>query len=570
MNTIVRARHVVHLVVTAVLSASLISLTAGPAGAVNPTDQFVFPLTGRVDANDVQWHQSNEGGVKAIDIQAGSGTVTAAAPGTVIWVGRTDNVTRSCTVTVKNKSKTISYQGSGVGNYVVIRHDQGPTTYYTLYGHLDEMRTTVNDQVSDGTPLGTVGSSGCSSGKHVHFEIGNAVRSGDMRIPVGNNLWNGPADYPSKATRVRQGDALPGTYPGLTVTPVVPPASGSITAVSAGDTNCVIVAGGAVKCAPGAYAADSGSYTTVPAVTAKALVGGDESGGFLEGWFTCALTMTNTVKCWGQNSTGSLGNGTFADSASPTDVVGLSDVNIVSAGAFGACATVGVARDLYCWGSNFRGEATGGTPTDSGVSSPFPVPGQTGIVGVARGANAACDVNSLGTVRCWGDWSRGLTGPDNYAAQSTTLTVVTGLPAVVELASSGATMCARTSAGAVYCWGTVDQRKTADGYDSVIDPTPRLVTGLPAASELTGGALHLCARTSSGDVWCWGNDDYDQIGDGTYGDNTLKIDLVPHKSNVTGALAIDGGAFSSCAVVPNGNMSCWGFSFLGPTIISGL
>jgi murein DD-endopeptidase MepM/ murein hydrolase activator NlpD len=54
------------------------------------------------------------------------------------------------------------------GNYVVIDHDG---TYQTLYGHMQKIFVRLNQQVSSTTILGVVGSTGYSTGPHLHFEI---------------------------------------------------------------------------------------------------------------------------------------------------------------------------------------------------------------------------------------------------------------------------------------------------------------------------------------------------------------------------------------------------------------
>jgi murein DD-endopeptidase MepM/ murein hydrolase activator NlpD len=56
----------------------------------------------------------------------------------------------------------------GYGNYVVIKHADG---YETVYAHLDQILATVGEQVRQGQVIGLLGSTGWSTGPHVHFEI---------------------------------------------------------------------------------------------------------------------------------------------------------------------------------------------------------------------------------------------------------------------------------------------------------------------------------------------------------------------------------------------------------------
>ena len=81
------------------------------------------------------------------DFSAPKGTpVRATANGTVIQVGYNDTF----------------------GNYVEIRHSESTTTFYA---HMDTTNINVNDIVSGGEVIGTVGTTGFSTGPHLHYEI---------------------------------------------------------------------------------------------------------------------------------------------------------------------------------------------------------------------------------------------------------------------------------------------------------------------------------------------------------------------------------------------------------------
>lgn len=85
---------------------------------------------------------------KGIDIGAPTGAaIVASNAGTVV---------------------TSSYDANGYGNYVIINHGGG---YMTVYGHLSRKSVSVGQNVSRGQTIGLCGSTGRSTGPHLHFEI---------------------------------------------------------------------------------------------------------------------------------------------------------------------------------------------------------------------------------------------------------------------------------------------------------------------------------------------------------------------------------------------------------------
>ncbi|MFR6076115.1 MAG: murein hydrolase activator EnvC family protein [Ruminococcus sp.] len=98
----------------------------------------------------------------AIDIAGGNAgaAIVAAKSGTVV------RVVTGCS---HNYPKSGSCGcGGGYGNYVIIQHDG---TYSTLYGHMASVSVSVGQSVSAGQTIGYVGSTGFSTGFHLHFEV---------------------------------------------------------------------------------------------------------------------------------------------------------------------------------------------------------------------------------------------------------------------------------------------------------------------------------------------------------------------------------------------------------------
>ncbi|AFY03433.1 hypothetical protein Bdt_3760 [Bdellovibrio bacteriovorus str. Tiberius] len=139
------------------------------------------------------------------------------------------------------------------------------------------------------------------------------------------------------------------------------------------------------------------------------------SASWLNGGFSCALMENGTVKCWGINSNGTLGNNNNAvtHSLSPVDVFGLTDIEDLAI-AYGndsngngtACA-IHQSGQVSCWGSNSSGMVGDGTynPTFIPLQVNNLISRQTAVAlgeGGDNGCGHTCALNDLGNFKCWG------------------------------------------------------------------------------------------------------------------------------------------------------------------------
>jgi len=202
----------------------------------------------------------------------------------------------------------------------------------------------------------------------------------------------------------------------------------------------------------------------------------------------CALTRAGGVKCWGANTNGELGNGSrpvydargeavsgVVSSAEPVDVTGLaSGVLSVDAGGQHTCAVL-VGGSVRCWGRNFDGQLGDGAAPELDEQD-VPVSGETasGIpvevvglgaaaVSVTAGDVHTCAVLAGGAVRCWGGNFAGQLGDGvdlesessvpNRGRRDRPGDVVGLASGVVAVSAGDARTCALTDAGAILCWG---------------------------------------------------------------------------------------------------------------------
>jgi hypothetical protein len=115
---------------------------------------------------------------------------------------------------------------------------------------------------------------------------------------------------------------------------------------------------------------------------------------------TCALLSDHTVKCWGKNESGQLGDQTMTDSAVPVSVLGVAGVAHITAGAHHTCALIGNGT-VWCWGNNTHHQLANGETKNNGRAAMV-----LGLIGVsqivAAGEGTCARLFTDGEVRCWG------------------------------------------------------------------------------------------------------------------------------------------------------------------------
>lgn len=342
-----------------------------------------------------------------------------------------------------------------------------------------------------------------------------------------------------------------------TYTLVVNGATLEVTQVVAGSLHaCALTTAGGVVCWGGNSYGQLGNGTTVSSSTPVAVVGltADVKQLDVGTYHTCAVTSAGGVKCWGDGSSGQLGNGATANHASPVDVAGLATgVASVSGGGRHTCA-VTTAGGAKCWGSGSNGQLGNGA---TGLSTtPVDVSGlTTGVARVDAGFSYSCALTTAGGVKCWGANYSGQLGNGTTVSSSTPVNVSGLASGATQISAGQLHTCASTSTGAAKCWGDSDNGQLGDG-STTYSATPVNVTGLSTGvSHVSAGGDHTCAVTTTGGVKCWGYGYYGQLGAGNTDSTVAPVDVVGLTS---GATSVSSGGYFTCAVTSAGGAKCWG------------
>lgn len=251
---------------------------------------------------------------------------------------------------------------------------------------------------------------------------------------------------------------------------------------------------------------------------------------------TCAILIDGALKCWGNSG----------------NVLGQQD------GAF-----------EHRGSKPFRmGDSLHAIPLGDGVRP----------VEVVLSVFNACALLNNGQVKCWGrdeelhlsDAQHG-SAPDSLGDSLPALEFGGGR-LVTQLVGGGAHFCALLDDQSVKCWGVANRGQLGTGGDSTSastdmssdETTVNLGAGMRAV-HLGLGSNHSCAILEGGAVKCWGSNDYGELGLGIadsavglvpseMGDELPTVDLGPGRA----AVDISGGLRSTCALMEDGDVLCWG------------
>lgn len=336
------------------------------------------------------------------------------------------------------------------------------------------------------------------------------------------------------------------------------------------------------------------SASTRIVVLPKAIKFKSVSVGFL---FTCAIATSDQAYCWGRNGEGQLGNDGRVDSSVPVRVSGnllFTSLSPAAGGQGHVCgATSSAEPRAYCWGNGYYGQLGNGKTLSSAV--PGPVEGDIPFVLLSTGDRVSCGIAQGGAGYCWGYNQYYMLGNGSpYADGNPTPQALVGNIAFSEISVGRSLACGLTGAGALYCWGSSARDYTGSQDRNIpklvnlpygesvtafsvgdnraciltesgavycgrgntiyeLGPWPTKVNGLPPIVQIATGNYSTCGLTADGEAFCWGLNEYGQLGNGTMNHSTFPVRV---KTDVRfTSISVE---WHACGLTADGDIYCWG------------
>lgn len=250
--------------------------------------------------------------------------------------------------------------------------------------------------------------------------------------------------------------------------------------------------------------------------------------------FILGVTTTGELFGWGDNTSGQLGDGTYTSTNIPQVVPTLSGVKTAATSESSSMA-VAVSGDVYVWGNNSQGQL--GTGNTSVINFPFLNASLANTDSIAGGRDHFIILKNDGTVWAVGNNDFGQLGQGDLVASSNAVQVP-GLTNVVSVGAGEYQSFAIDNAGDLYVWGNNGSGQLGLGdLNNRLDPT---LSGLEDIINAQGGASHSAFLSSNNKVYTAGSNGFGQLGTTTLVDETS-----PFEVDIQGATMISTGQYTT-------------------------
>ena len=292
------------------------------------------------------------------------------------------------------------------------------------------------------------------------------------------------------------------------------------------------------------------------------------------GHFGLARMIDGSIQGWGENGQNQIGCDTSPggdpacwwgggqNTPLQTNMPSARTAIQVSPGLHHSCAIMD-DQSVWCWGQNAQGQIGNGNAPIDATQGPVGVllPAGRSAVALAGGSQYSCAVLDDGSAVCWGSNNFGQLGIGNFVDvdEPTAVTAVPSNRTIAAISGSQQTTYAILDDGSLVSWGRGQNGQFGDGTYTATSLTARYAS-LPAgrtAISIAGGLEHVCAILDDNSAWCWGNNSYGQIGDGTTG-TSRPLPTSVSMPGGQGVHVITTGSYHTCAIVSNASVHCWG------------
>jgi alpha-tubulin suppressor-like RCC1 family protein len=310
---------------------------------------------------------------------------------------------------------------------------------------------------------------------------------------------------------------------------------------------------------------------------------------------TAVFVNNTTLYVWGANESGQIGNGTTSNSSVPVLATRFANYSAGNGVAIGSNHTLAFQKysTVRAWGFNRYGQLGNGLTADNQTpNSSVPVTVRkwgsraslSGVTAVAAGGYFSLALDRNGTVWSWGKNDHGQLGRlsnqntfGNYSSQMADKVIVAAasspLTGVTAIAAGAAHALALKNDGTVWGWGYNEWGQVGDGspHDRpnhffpvllpFVDSPPRAVT----IAKIAAGNSHSLALDSDGYIWAWGYNYFGQLGNNLHGENVYSETPIRIPGiQLTSAALIAAGASHSLAYDPvNDILYTWGCNVFG-------
>lgn len=265
------------------------------------------------------------------------------------------------------------------------------------------------------------------------------------------------------------------------------------------------------------------------------------------GWHTgCAIVEPGALSCWTDAG--------FVDPAPTRFGEPWQDVAVAAPFAEGMTCAIASAQHLWCWGdrqgARFTGPGIDPVPRVIRPDLTFEVI----EAGHSLQGGHLCAITTDNALWCWGQNPRGEVGVPPVA-EVPAMVRVEGIPPVRSVSIGGEHTCAVDLTDQVWCWGDNGWGQLGTpGSEGMVSHVPLRVEGLPAVAMVAAGSFHTCAIDRAGGLWCWGRNEFGQLGLRDRNDRAVPEQVDPRSR----FRVVRSTGNESCALVVDGGVVCWG------------